>query len=65
MAPSIEQVKVFSNGIKSVLTRQTKNKPAVLRLFNPEGKMISYREIQRTRRKYENLQLMQLKKKNL
>ncbi|MBQ4115477.1 hypothetical protein IJD34_08755 [bacterium] len=53
MAPSIEQVKIFSNGIKSVLTRQTKNKPAVLRLFNPEGKMISYREIQRTRRKYD------------
>ena len=42
------QIKIFANGVKSVLTRQTKNKPAVLKLYNPKGKMISYREIQRT-----------------
>ena len=48
MGVSVQQVKVFANGVKSVLTRQTKNKPAVLKLYNLEGKMISYREIQRT-----------------
>lgn len=41
----LEQVKLFANGVKSVLKGQTANKPAVLQLFDKDGCMIAQRQI--------------------
>ena len=46
MAPSVQQVKVFANGVKSVLTRaENPTKSSVLRIFDKNNCLLAEREI--------------------